>query len=325
MSDAQNTKSTELAACLAKAFEDDAYYHVPSAITRYDYDTTHGWWLRINRNGEPYQELFYDSVHNGPEDALKIAILRRHEVIEAFPVNLKKVNGRALPDDPKKRIDRIEVPGKMNTYIAWKARFYNEEGKARHKSFSVRKFGEEEARLLALNFAKKHSDRKRLLPVVDHHKKTKFKKILREDVQVLATINSKRKRGGASDNSSKIEPNPHGFEGDRRWVIHQQIERDPKLRAAKIDAFMTKHGTIFCEVCKFNFLETYGFLELNIIEVHHVIPLSTLKQGTERTITDLMLLCSNCHFAIHQGDAERNLEAMRSQFDSNISSGQKRG
>jgi len=56
-----------------------------------------------------------------------------------------------------------------------------------------------------------------------------------------------------------------------------------------------------------NFLKTYPFLSTDIIEVHHIIPLASLSKRSMVNINDLMLLCSNCHFAVHQGDAEENL------------------
>jgi len=33
-------------------------------------------------------------------------------------------------------------------------------------------------------------------------------------------------------------------------------------------------------------------------------------------LSDLMLLCSNCHFAVHQGDAEENLLIAMEHFES---------
>ena len=64
---------------------------------------------------------------------------------------------------------------------------------------------------------------------------------------------------------------------------------------------------IFCEVCSLRFTEVYPFLESDIIEVHHIIPLSKLTEKTKTTLNDLILLCANCHLAVHQGDAEENL------------------
>ena len=79
-------------------------------------------------------------------------------------------------------------------------------------------------------------------------------------------------------------------------------------------SFLEENGKLFCELCRFNFLENYPFLSADIIEVHHIVPLSTLSKETKIDHTDLILLCSNCHFAVHQGDAEENLLMAMTHF-----------
>lgn len=93
------------------------------------------------------------------------------------------------------------------------------------------------------------------------------------------------------------------------------IERDRALRANKVIAFQREHGRLFCELCSMNFRKSYPFLERDIIEVHHILPLSALSSATKIELQDLMLLCANCHTAIHQGDAASNLEAARMHFE----------
>lgn len=85
-------------------------------------------------------------------------------------------------------------------------------------------------------------------------------------------------------------------EGARRNVIATRIERSPRNRAMAI-AF---HG-YNCQVCGFDFEQTYGTLGKGYIEVHHVNPLA-LQEG-EQVInprTDLVCLCANCHRMIHR-------------------------
>jgi predicted HNH restriction endonuclease len=79
--------------------------------------------------------------------------------------------------------------------------------------------------------------------------------------------------------------------------------------------FLEKHGRLFCELCNFNFAEAYPFLKRDVIEVHHVVPLKTLNKSTAVTTDDLMLLCANCHLAVHQGDAEENLLSAMAHFE----------
>ena len=56
-----------------------------------------------------------------------------------------------------------------------------------------------------------------------------------------------------------------------------------------------------------NFKERYKFLKKDIIEVHHVSPLAQLISSTRVESKYLLLLCPNCHTAIHQGDVVENL------------------
>jgi predicted HNH restriction endonuclease len=52
-----------------------------------------------------------------------------------------------------------------------------------------------------------------------------------------------------------------------------------------------------CEVCGFNFEETYGEIGQDYIIAHHV---KLISSGvTKTTIDDIVLLCANCHAMVH--------------------------
>lgn len=76
-------------------------------------------------------------------------------------------------------------------------------------------------------------------------------------------------------------------------------ERDPKLRQAKIDQSRAVRGHIACETCGFDFEAVYGDLGSGFIHVHHAVPLH-LSGEVESGLTDLVLLCANCHQMIHR-------------------------
>lgn len=85
-------------------------------------------------------------------------------------------------------------------------------------------------------------------------------------------------------------------EGGRHYVVASRIERSSRNRAEAIRL----HG-YKCQVCGFDFEETYGELGRNYIEVHHVNPLA--EQNGEHLVnpeTDLVCLCANCHRMIHK-------------------------
>jgi len=56
-----------------------------------------------------------------------------------------------------------------------------------------------------------------------------------------------------------------------------------------------------CEVCGFDFFETYGERGNGFAECHHKLPLS---HGTRSTyLRDLAVVCANCHRMLHRGDS----------------------
>lgn len=91
-------------------------------------------------------------------------------------------------------------------------------------------------------------------------------------------------------------PGGDGEEGSKKQYYVTRYERDPVKRAEAI----YKHGCR-CQACGFDFRAKYGELGRNFIEVHHVVPLSTLDEPVNVDAeTDLVCLCSNCHRMIHR-------------------------
>jgi len=308
---------------LETALGDPLNYHVPTGISRYDYGTMHGWYVRIYRDRVQFQELFHDSHYPSISECLRAAILFRHEILSTIPLE-KKVSGRALkslPTEPEERIRRREEKGrgKKSPYVCWKAAYYDENHKIQVRSFSVKKYGEEEAKRLALEYTKNHHNNaprpESTYAGTDQHKKPKYRAISREDVEVLSTIDSIR-HSKTKEEVAAEESYPFAYEGERKLQLHMTLERDKKLRELKIKEYLEKHGEISCEICSFNFKKRYPFLEKDIIEVHHITPLAKLSGETKITLNDLILVCSNCHLAIHQGDEEANLISALNLFGS---------
>jgi len=80
---------------------------------------------------------------------------------------------------------------------------------------------------------------------------------------------------------------------------HLVRERNPELRARKIEAVKHASGRVACEACGFDFARTYGPRGGDFIECHHRIPLHSIGPSLTR-LADLVLLCSNCHRIIHR-------------------------
>ena len=72
-------------------------------------------------------------------------------------------------------------------------------------------------------------------------------------------------------------------------------ERDPRARRRCIAI----HGTA-CAVCGFDFGKTYGPEFAGKIEVHHLHPLSEIREEHETDpVRDLVPVCPNCHRMLH--------------------------
>lgn len=300
------------------AFQDPLVYKLPKGIIRYDYAHTHGWWVRVTRDGAHFRKIFSDGQFESLDEGLRKAILYRHEILASFPVTIKHIHSRAIAPEPENRIELKTEKGKKQPYIFWEAKWYDENHNVKNKCFSVQKYGHDEAKALALAAARtNHNKKPKITTHPDVYQTDKFKELLRSDVAVLATINSSSySKGDTGGKEQDIAASyPHGFEGEKKYVLHLAIERDRKLREQKINLFLEKHGKIFCEICGFRFVDVYPFLKHDVIEVHHVVPLSTLNKSTMVTPDDLMLLCANCHLAVHQGDAEVNLLAAMAYFE----------
>ena len=91
-------------------------------------------------------------------------------------------------------------------------------------------------------------------------------------------------------------------EGDRviREHVKQEIVRRNSaiVREAKNRRLKRDNGRLICECCSFDFLEYYGDMGYSFIECHHKIPIVLGKRITK--VTDLALVCSNCHRMLHR-------------------------
>lgn len=87
-----------------------------------------------------------------------------------------------------------------------------------------------------------------------------------------------------------------GLEGEVRLRVVAHRSRERKLRTAKLAEHRGKHASLRCEVCAFDFDKVYG---VEYAEVHHLRPLAKAP-GTQVTkLSDLAVLCANCHRVAH--------------------------
>jgi 5-methylcytosine-specific restriction enzyme A len=95
---------------------------------------------------------------------------------------------------------------------------------------------------------------------------------------------------------------------------HLRRERDPKLRSRKLADTKKRGLPIMCEVCSFDYARAYGAHGVDYIECHHCVPLHVTGE-TKTRVTDLALLCSNCHRMIHRSKRWLTVEELKQLVD----------
>jgi HNH endonuclease len=89
-------------------------------------------------------------------------------------------------------------------------------------------------------------------------------------------------------------------EGRELLKLHRTRERNQGLVVRKKRSVQLKTGKLICEACDFDFSVTYGPLGEGFAECHHDHPLS-LESGDRITrLSELSLVCSNCHRMLHR-------------------------
>jgi 5-methylcytosine-specific restriction protein A len=109
---------------------------------------------------------------------------------------------------------------------------------------------------------------------------------------------------------------PEAPEGRLLERKHFARERDRALRAQKIKHHLQTHQALTCSTCGFDFKAAYGSHGDGYIECHHVVPLHA--SGEVRTrLSDLVLICANCHRMIHRHSPWLTPNQLRALRDAN--------
>lgn len=120
-------------------------------ITRMDHGNTHGWWVRVYKDSKPVEsKLFSDGVYGSKAKAKLAAQEHRDKVVKKnkiVPVHMRKTREHSV--DSRSTSGMVGVTLSVadkagNLRVHWSARFM-EKGKQRNVSFSVRKYGYEDA------------------------------------------------------------------------------------------------------------------------------------------------------------------------------------
>ena len=114
------------------------------------------------------------------------------------------------------------------------------------------------------------------------------------EVSRIGIINISKK--GKQETKVESGEKPDTFiEGGIRQITIELRRRDPELRRQAI----IKNGGYKCNICGFNFEDTYGEYGDKFIEIHHLIPLHESEEKHSVTVDEVAVVCSNCHSILH--------------------------
>lgn len=111
--------------------------------------------------------------------------------------------------------------------------------------------------------------------------------------------------------SEDIADDEEGEEGRILTRTHRYRERNAKIVGQKKKHFLKENGSLFCEVCGFDFANVYGQHGDGFIECHHTKPVSGLTAGERTKMSELAVVCSNCHRMIHRKRPWLSLESLK--------------
>ncbi len=101
---------------------------------------------------------------------------------------------------------------------------------------------------------------------------------------------------GTSQLPEEVENPENYIEGASKTVSINIYERNAQARAK----CLARHGYV-CAVCSFEFEKFYGSIGKEFIHVHHVVPLSEVRQEYSLDpVKDLIPVCPNCHAVLHR-------------------------
>ncbi|MEO7862624.1 MAG: HNH endonuclease [Nitrospirales bacterium] len=103
-------------------------------------------------------------------------------------------------------------------------------------------------------------------------------------------------------------------EGKIKYRKHRQYERDPGIaRKAKSKRLQDKKY-LECDACGFCFQKIYGARGIGFIEAHHNVAISQLGARQRTKLSDISLVCSNCHRMLHRATPWLSVDELKKKI-----------
>jgi 5-methylcytosine-specific restriction enzyme A len=129
-----------------------------------------------------------------------------------------------------------------------------------------------------------------------------------EIVSQLRALLSKR---GYWPSFPDVDGSESVIEGRPKLRVHFVKERSSNLSRQKKQTVLAQSGCLACECCNFDFYDAYGDRGKDFCEVHHTTPLAKLTKATAVTLSDLVIVCSNCHRMLHRFEPLLTIEQLK--------------
>ena len=113
------------------------------------------------------------------------------------------------------------------------------------------------------------------------------------------------------DETPDIDEEAFGVEGNPRLRAHIARERDSSIIKKKRNKVLAENGFLKCEACDFDFFDVYGEAGKEFCEIHHLIPLHKCDGVIKTELSDLAVVCSNCHRILHRAKPMLSLENLK--------------
>jgi 5-methylcytosine-specific restriction enzyme A len=101
-------------------------------------------------------------------------------------------------------------------------------------------------------------------------------------------------------------------EGRILTCIHQKRERSTQLIQKKKKQLLKQTGKLECEACGFDYEKVYGNHGRGFTECHHTKPLSEINDTQMTKLSDLAIVCANCHRMIHKSKPWLSISSLKS-------------
>lgn len=132
-----------------------------------------------------------------------------------------------------------------------------------------------------------------------------------ESEAIVARVLRLVESNGVGDPLPDVDKDAFGFEGNPRLVAHMRRERSASIVQKKKKEVLRKTGALRCEACGFDFEKAYGEYGKEFCEVHHLVPLHKSDGITKTELSELAIVCSNCHRIIHRTNPMPTIQELK--------------